>query len=506
MSIKKKSVFKILTNIVTLLVGLVTQGIIPRTLGPAAYGNFSFLTNFFFSICGFLNLNSSTVFFTKLSQRPKAKGLIRFYMHFLAFIALIIAIFLSGSIVFGLKSVFWPGQRTVFIILAAILGVFTFYDMVFKDMCDAYGITIKAELIKIALKVIGLGLILFLFWKKSLNLGTYFSYHIFILLSTIGFLIFLIHKSGHSLFSGFIAKKDEFEPYYKEFSKVCFPLFFFLSLALIGQIFDRWFLQKFSGSVDQGYYSFAFQVGNLCMLFTSAIMPLVLREQSIHFGNMDFEKLRNVFSRSISILVALTAFICCFLAVESQTVINIFAGKAYSAAFVPMVLMCLFPIHRTYGQLNGNFFFASDRVHIYRNIGIVFTLLGVVFTFFLLGPQKYGGFNLGANGLSFKMMGLQVISVNVQLWFNAKYLKYSFKTLFLNQIGTIIVFLGLSGISSGFARAIFPNLAPVIHFCLSGTVYVIICFVVFNCWPETMALKKTDVNQLNIFIKEKLGK
>ena len=506
MSIKKKSFFKILTNIVTLLTGLVTQAIIPRTLGPAAYGNFSFLTNFFFSICGFLNLNSSTVFFTKLSQRPKEKGLVRFYMHFLALITLIVGIFVAVCFSFGMKSVFWPGQRKFFIILAAIWGVFAFYDMVFKDMCDAYGVIIKAELIKISLKGMGLAIIIFLFWKKSLNLSTYFGYHIFILLATIGLLVFLIQKSGHSLFNGFINKRDQFNPYYKEFSKVCFPLFFFLSIALVGQIFDRWFLQKFSGSVNQGYYSFAFQVGNLCMLFTSAIMPLVLREQSIHFGNMDFEKLKNLFFRSIGVLVVLTAFICCFLAVESQTVIKIFAGKAYAAAFVPMMLMCLFPIHRTYGQLNGTFFFATDRVHIYRNIGIIFTFLGVIFTFYLLGPIKYGGLNLGANGLSFKMMGLQVISVNTQLWFNAKYLKVPFKKLFLNQITTIVVFLGCALLAAGIIKGIFPGLGNIVHFIISGFLYTFVCGIIFMQWPEALALKRSDVKQFNKFIKKKLNK
>ena len=320
------------------------------------------------------------------------------------------------------------------------------------------------------------------------------------------FLVVLIIRSGYSLFNGVIHKSDQFQPYYKEFSKVCFPLVFFLSLALVGQIFDRWFLQKFSGSVNQGYYSFAFQVGNLCMLFTSAIMPLVLREQSIHFGNMDFDKLRNVFSRSLGVLVALTAFICCFLAVKSQTIIKIFAGKAYTAAFVPMVLMCMYPIHRTYGQLNGNFFFATDRVHIYRNIGVIFTLLGVGFTFLLLGPQKYGGFNLGANGLSLKMMLLQAVSVNVQLWFNARYLKYSFKTFIFSQIATILIFLSSAFIASNFVLAVLPDLMPVVHFIVSGIVYVLFCFVVFIKWPEAIALKRSDVKQVNKFIKKKLGK
>jgi O-antigen/teichoic acid export membrane protein len=370
------------------------------------------------------------VFFSKLSQRPKEKGLVRFYMHFLALIGFVIGLFVAVCFSLNLKSVFWPGQQTIFIVLAAVWAVLTFYDMVFKDMCDAYALTISAELIKMALKIIGLAIILFLFWKGQLNLSSYFGYHFFILFATCALLIFLMQGNGYSLFNGLIREKDQFESYYKEFSKVCLPLFFFLTLALVGQIFDRWFLQKFSGSVNQGYYSFAFQVGNLCLLFTSAFMPLVLREQSIHFGNMDFEKLRNIFSRSLGVLAALTAFICCFLAVESQTIIKIFAGDAYSAAFVPMVLMCLFPIHQTYGQLNGNFFFATDRVYLYRNIGIIFTILGVIFTFFLLGPHKYGGLNLGANGLSLKMMLLQMISVNVQLWFNAKYLKYSFKAFY----------------------------------------------------------------------------
>jgi len=46
-SLKKRYFHKLFANLFGLGVSLITQAIIPRVLGPKAYGDFSFLTNYF---------------------------------------------------------------------------------------------------------------------------------------------------------------------------------------------------------------------------------------------------------------------------------------------------------------------------------------------------------------------------------------------------------------------------------------------------------------------------
>lgn len=500
MSFKKRYFFKLITNFVGFGIGLITQAIVPRALGPASYGNFSFLTSFFWQIAGFLNFNSSTAFYTKLSQRQNDRGLVGFYFYLILLIGLVLFLVVMLASVLGIRQFIWPEQNIIFIAMGAIWAFLTFCTMILTDISDAYALTVKSESINIILKITGVCVILFLFWKKWFSFFNYFSYQLVFLILSSMLMIYMIRHNGFQALGFVRLSKAQAQSYFREFSVFCLPLVIFTAFATAGQIGDRWFLQKFSGSANQGYYSFAYNVGNICMLFTSALVPLVLREQSIHFGNLDFEKLKNNFSRSLSVLVATTAFICCFLAVKSSSIIKIFAGDAYAAAFVPMVLMCLYPIQQTYGQLNANFFFATGRVHTYRNIGIIFILIGLVLTFFLLGPKGLRGLNLGANGLSFKMMLLAAASVNVQLWFNAKYLGLSFKKLVLNQLATILIFITCAWAISGFIGFVFPGLGHIAHFIISGSVYTFVCGIILFLYPGAIAVTKDDVYQLRRFI------
>jgi len=505
MSLRKRSAFKFITNIISFFIGVTTQAIVPRSLGPVSYGNFSFLTSFFSSIIGFLNFNSSTVFFTKLSQRQNEKGLVRFYFYFLVLLSCGLIVFLSAAFLTGIKELLWPSQKSIFIIMAAVWAVITFLSVILSDISDAYGLTVKSELIKAGLKIFGLGIVFFMLWKNLFSLFNFFVYQLALLLFLTSLLLFMIKKNGHSCFGHGGLNKSQLKGYAKEFLRVCLPLAGFLSLALVEQILDRWFLQKFSGSEKQGFYAFGLQVGAICLLFTTAIVPLVLREQAISFGNKDFDELKKLFSRSLYILYALTAFICCFLAVEARSIIHMFAGQAYTQALVPLTLMCLMPIHQTYGQLNGNFFFATERVNIYRNIGLFFVAVGLPLTFFLLGPKSKGALQLGAEGLAVKVVLLQFISVNIQLWFNSRFLKIDFKKLFINQFVVVLIFLAVALLSSYAISVFLFYINTFMHFLISGIIYSVFITMFFLLKPEIFSLTKLDVSNLVRFVTVKLN-
>ena len=394
-SFKKRYSFKLITNIIGLGIGLITQSIVPRALGPASYGNFSFLTSFFWSVAGFLNFNSSTFFYTKLSQKQDDKTLVGFYFYFVLIIGLFLGVILAFPVVLGYNEIIWPEQKFIFVILGAIWAYMSFYVMILVDMSDAYGLTVKSEKVNTVLKIVGLTIILIMFWKNWFSLLNYFLYHLLILALSISALIYIIFKNKKSLSPFWRLDNAQVKKYAKDFSKFCAPLIVFTFLGVVAQILERWFLQTFSGSVKQGFFALSSQVASISFLFTSAVMPLVLRDQAISFGNKDLERSQKIFKRSTFTLYLLTTFFCCFIAVEAKTVLLFFGGQAYSEALVPLAIMSLYPIHQTYGQLNGNFFFATERVVAYRNIGLIFIFIGIPITFFLLGPEKYGALQYG---------------------------------------------------------------------------------------------------------------
>ncbi|NQW03212.1 MAG: lipopolysaccharide biosynthesis protein, partial [Acidobacteria bacterium] len=87
---------KLLTNSASLLVSLVNVSLMPRALGPAAYGTLEFLLSFFQSATGFWDPGLSTALFTKLSRRPSDVGLLRVVGLYAGLVALLMAAALAA--------------------------------------------------------------------------------------------------------------------------------------------------------------------------------------------------------------------------------------------------------------------------------------------------------------------------------------------------------------------------------------------------------------------------
>ena len=194
-SFKKRYLFKLITNLVGLFVGIITQSIVPRALGPALYGNFSFLTNFFWQTVAFLNLTSSTAFYTKLSQRQNEKGLISFYYLFIFSLGFVLSLFVAGCFASGFNEYLWPEQVTVYVIMAALWAFLRFNNDVLILISDAFGLTVKSETVNVIVKLLGLIIIIILFWENWFTLKNYFLYYLFILIVAIVFLYELLRAA-----------------------------------------------------------------------------------------------------------------------------------------------------------------------------------------------------------------------------------------------------------------------------------------------------------------------
>lgn len=173
-SLRKRYFYKLAANIVGLFIALVTQAIIPRGLGPKAYGDFNFLTNFFLQIIGFLDTGTSIGFFAKISQRQKEFGLVSFYLYFTIFVSVILLVFVFFVVSTSFHVALLPDQGSFYIVLAAIWGIMTWLVQIINKMGDAYGLTVSTEMVRISQKALGLVLIVPLFLFNLLNLRNFF--------------------------------------------------------------------------------------------------------------------------------------------------------------------------------------------------------------------------------------------------------------------------------------------------------------------------------------------
>jgi O-antigen/teichoic acid export membrane protein len=496
-SLRKRYLFKILTNLVGLVIGVVTQSLIPRGLGPKAYGDFSFLSSFFFQLVGFLDMGTSMGFYTKLCQRPKEYALTSFYLYFVGIMSLVLIGFVVTTLWFNIYPRLWPDQTRWFIYLAAGWGILTWAVQVFTKMVDAYGLTVSGELANILQKILGLVLISLLFIFNYLNLTNFFFCQYFLLIFLCGILGWIFRQKGYSLVQGWRLPRTKISGYLKEFYSYSHPLLSYALVGLVVGIFDRWLLQFYGGSVQQGFWGLSYQIGTICLLFSSGMTSLLTREFAIAFANRDLNQIAILFRRYIPILYSITAFISCFIAIQADKVVYIIGGKSYSAAAMPVLIMAFYPIAQTYGNLSGSVFYATGQTALYRNIGIIFMVMGLPLTYFLIAPVSQMGLDTGATGLAIKVVILAFIAVNVQLFFNARLLKLKFWRYVAHQI--------LSGgcmLGAAVAVRLVLDMSPllrdhvIVSFLLAGFLYTIIVIGMTIIQPLLFGLQRQDIYHL----------
>jgi len=496
-SLKKRYFYKLSTNFIGLIINMATQTIIPRGLGPKSYGDFNFLSSFFTEVTAFLDMGTSIGFYTKLSHRQKDRGLVIFYMYFTIAASIAVVTFAFLAQITSTYKQLWPGQEILYVYMAVIWGILSWITQILNKMADAYGVTVSTELARMFQRGLGLVLIILLFISKNLTLTNFFYYHylMFLLLGVL--FIWIMERKGHIIFQQLKLSLKQIKDYFIEFYTYSHPLFVYALIGLIVGILDRWLLQYFGGSIQQGFFGLSYQIGALCFLFSSAMAPLLMREFSIAYGKQDLTEMARLFRRYIPLLYSVAAFFACFIAVQSDKVVYIFGGEKFKGATAALTIMAFYPIHQTYGQLSGSVFYAAGKTALYRNIGVAFMLIGLPTTFFLIAPSAIMGLNLGATGLAIKMVILQLIAVNVMLFFNARLLKLSFWKYIAHQL-ICIVFLLLASFLVTFTVDNFFYIGKniIINFALSGVLYSIVVFIIVYFFPDLFGMKRNDILKL----------
>lgn len=495
-SLKKRYAYKLATNLVGLAISFVTMGIIPRGLGPKAYGDFNYLNSFFAQIAQFLDMGSLG-FYTKISKRPGEHGLLLFYFYYTAtysFITLFFVFVIGGT---SIKTQLWPGQVMFYVYLTLLLIILQRIVNLLSLMGDAYGLTVSTELAGMVQRILGMFLLVWLFFSQNLNLTKFYFYNYTIFLFSGFAFIWILSRSNYFHKFDWLMSWAKIKSYLKEYYAYTHPLVVYNFIGLIAGLLDRWLLQVFGGSREQGYFSLSDRIGSICFMFTSAMTPLLLREFSITFEKKAIGEMAMLYRRYIPLFYSIAAYFAVFMAVQAEKITYIIGGKQFIKATSAVIIMSFYPIHQTYGQLGGSVYYATGRTSLYRNIGIFFLLIGLPVTYFLIAPGDKMGLNSGATGLAIKMVAIQFIHVNVLLHFNAKFLKISFWREISHQLLSIGCFMSIAWISAmvvDYSASVYSNV--LLRLIISGVLYTLIVLCVAFFQPKLFGIEKKDLKEI----------
>jgi O-antigen/teichoic acid export membrane protein len=399
----------------------------------------------------------------------------------------------------------WPGQSILFIYAAAFWGVLTWLIQILQKMADAYGLTVHTEIVNIFQRVLGVLLIVLLYLLGRLSLPSLFLYHYLLMGIVITGFMVIIKRRGEFLNVDWTLRTTQIIGYIKEFYDYSHPLFIYALVSLICGIFDRWLLQNFAGSIEQGFFGLSYQIGAGCFIFTSAMTPLLTREFAIAYGKKDLARMAYLFRRYIPLLYSIAAYLSCFIAAQADNAIHIMGGKKFTGALLAVTIMAFYPIYQTYGQLSGAVFYATGQTTLYRNIGVAFLLGGLPLSYLLIAPESRLGFQAGAAGLAVKMVLIQIVGVNVQLYFNARFLGLRFWRYVGHQFACVgsLLFLALA------TRWAVDSLSPVqpswmVNFFLAGVAYSLLAAILVYSQPVVFGITRHDIHRILRLLRDRL--
>ncbi|MBF0301019.1 MAG: hypothetical protein HQK51_20085, partial [Oligoflexia bacterium] len=151
-------------------------------------------------------------------------------------------------------------------------------------------------------------------WLNWLDIKNLFYYHSFFALLTIIALALILQTKQYRLFdkkdsndnlknNRFLLPKKEVLILLKDFYSYSGPLFTYSLISLIVSMFDRWMLQKISGSVEQGFFGMSVTISSFSMIFTGAMIPLFMREFAISFDKIDYARMRHLFKKNLMFFI-----------------------------------------------------------------------------------------------------------------------------------------------------------------------------------------------------------
>jgi len=503
-SVKKRYLVTLIVNIFKIVSGVIASTIVPRSLGPTNYGNYQFIFRIATSFRGLLNLGSSQAFFTYNSKNTKSGLIFKVYSIFLFIQLLIILLIIALFTNFKLFHVIWLGQDIKYVILITILEWMNFVALNFIQLGESKAESVLVQKINLLVQVTKILLIVFLYVQGILSLFSYiiinFLAFVIIILSIY---VFLIVKKRKKYFVK--GNNENLASIKNYFISYCLPLVILTAITFGYTFFERWFLQVISGSVQQAYFSIAQQWNMVSLLFTTSILNIFWREISFSYGKNDIKRIRSFFPKTIKSVYLISTILSFYLAFNANFLLNNLAGKNYSGATMTLTILAFYPIHQTIGQLSSSFFLATEQTILFRNLGILSLIFGIVGTYFVLAPKTFfiPGLELNSAGLAAKMVILSIIFTNIYLFKISKYLKIEYSNFLKIQIKPIIImfiisFLCFKGINQLFDCNIY------LKFALISFIYFLIIGLVCYMKPEIVGFEKSQLVSLKSKLKSYL--
>lgn len=491
-SIKTRFLVSFLSNGIRATLSFASGVMIARYLGPADYGNFTFIFGSFLAISALIDAGSSSAFYTYISQEENNNNLIISYFYWIIAQFILVLIFIIFLFESNLYEYIWPLQNKITIILGFIA---IFLQQKIWQTVSQIG-EAKRKTVLIQITNIFISSIYFILIYIYTNMSILDINNIFIILIFLNmtFSILTIALNYKYTIIKFNISLVNLNIIYKRYKEYCKPLIFFSLIVFANEFSEKWMIQYFGGSIQQGYYNISSQFSTITLLATTSIITIFWKEISNARKQGDIKKIQELYKKVNKRIVIFGAIVCGALMPWTEEIINIFLGNKYKDASIILSIMFFYPIHQAMGQVGGAMLLAEGRTKQYVYIGMVSILLSMPISYFILAPRDFGiigGFDFGAEGMAIKLVLVNILSVNLMAWYISKVNNWNFDWKFQAFDIPIIILCGL------FIKKITNKLQPfgseniIEQFSIFIIIYLFTILLVINLKPSIVGWKNT---------------
>lgn len=420
-SIKARFLVSVGTNVLRAIISFFTGLLVARGLTPAGYGDLAYLLGSFLAIKALIDMGSGSAFYTFISQQTRGRA---FYLMYYAWLliqftatVLLVAALLPQSLIDKI----WLGNSREMILLA-LLASFMQQQVwtTVTQLGESSRQTVKVQLLGLSVIATHSVVVLILHFGQWLSITA-------VLLAIICEYVLATIISTRLLFSTPHDPASAPEPgvteVLGEYWKFCRPLILLAVVSFLYEFADRWMLQRYGGSIQQGFYQISAQLAAICLLATTSILNIFWKEISEANARQDKARVAHLYNRVNRGLLMLGAVISCFMIPWAEGLVTFLLGTAYQQSWPIFAVMLIYPIHQSMGQVNAAMFFACAHTKQYTVISIMGQVISIPVTYLLLASSAntlIPGLALGALGLAIKMVGMNILLVNTQAWLVAR--------------------------------------------------------------------------------------
>lgn len=445
-SVRTRLAFSVSANVLRAAISFLTGLLIARGLGPGSYGDLSFLIGSFVAIRSLLDLGSAGAFYTFISQRQRRLEYYFYYWGWLAaqflFSLILVIVILPQDTVQRL----WLGHSKGMIV-AALAASFMQQQvwMTIVQIGEAARQTVKIQVLGLALAAFHFLQILALYFLDVLSVTSALLATVFVYLLAAAVAVRLLRTGAERATAATDFSAREM---FREYLVFCRPLMLMSFASFVYEFADRWLLQRYGGSEQQGFYQAAMQFSSVSLLVAMSVLNIFWKEISEAYDRQDRDRVARLYWKANRSLVLLSTILASMLLPWAEQIVRVLFGDAYAPAWTSFAILMLYPIHQSMGQINSTMFFACRQTRSYTAIGIAVMAASIPVTWFVIAPTSsplLAGLELGALGLALKMVGMNVASVNVQAWLLARLNGWKYDWQF--QVFGVLLIISLAYVS-----------------------------------------------------------